>query len=718
MKLGASPDETGRFVIAGVPPGTYTLAVTCIGYRKREITDVVVSTGHPTQVQVALEEETVAGEEVVVTASQFSQPQEIVTSSYTLGYEEVRRAPGAIGDVSRMVQSMPGVVATNDQRNDLVVRGGSPSENITIVDNVDVPNLSHFGTQGSTGGPISMLNTEFIREADFLAGGFPAQYGGKLSSVLNISLREGNREGLSGIADLGIAGAGMILEGSLGEKGNWMAAARRSYLDLIAGGFGLTAIPVYSNYQAKAVYEVDPSNKLWLVALGGKDDIEFAYDPEEIEEPVRENVTSGGWRTVTGVNWQMLWGSGGYGVLGVADAVSAYRQEARDVDLGNIVVFENDSHERMTTVKYDAFLAMGATTRVGAGAAVRLRNDRYRIAQPVGVQSVWTTDSTRSDPLDVDTDDGYTDGELYAQVTVSPLSALTLTAGVRYDRFGYSDGASAVSPRIGASYALTPQWDVSASGGRFAQAPPSVYVRSVPGNESLTPILGTHFVLGTAWYPAPDLKVSVEGYAKTYEDYPVSTQYPFLSLANSGDQYSVSGMLIPMVSSGTGWSRGVEFYLQKRLTGHLYGQVSYSYSRTRHAALDGVERPGSFDIPHVLSLVGGYRLNDTWEFSAKFTYSSGRPTTPLDLEASQAQNRTIYDAARINAERIPDYHRLDVRGDYRAHFDGWNLVAYLELQNVYNRENVFMYTWNEKTGEPYVVNQIAFFPVGGVKIEF
>jgi hypothetical protein len=717
-KLGANADENGRFTIANVTPGTYTLSVSSVGYRKRQITDVVVSTGHPTQVRVALEEETLTGEEVVVTVSQFASPEEIVTSAYSLGYEEIRRAPGALGDVSRMVQSMPGVVPTSDQRNDLVVRGGSPSENLTVVDNVEIPNLSHFGTQGSAGGPISMLNTEFIREADFLAGGFPAQYGGKMSSVLNISLREGNREGLAGIADLGLAGAGMILEGSLGEKGSWMATARRSYLDLIARDFGLTAIPIYSNYQAKVSYDLDPSNRLWLVSLGGKDDIMFEYDPDELEEPALENVTSGGWRTATGINWQMLWGSEGYGVLGVADATSSYDQEVREVDLGNAVVFSNDSRERMTTVKYDAVVKPSAGWQVGGGAAIRLRSDRYRIEQPYGVQSVWSTDSTRSAPLLVDADDGFTDGEFYAQATAEPLAGLTVTGGVRYDRFGYRDDASGFSPRLGVRYTLSPSWQVSASTGRFSQAPPLVYVRSVPGNETLDPIRGTHLIAGTAWFPSPDLKVSLEAYAKTYEDYPVSTDYPFLSLANAGDQYSISGLLIPMTSRGTGWSRGVELYIQKRLMDHLYGQISYSYSRTRHTALDGVERVGTFDVPHVLSVVGGYRLDENWEFSAKFTYTTGRPATPIDEETSRAQNRTVYDVSRINAERLPDYHRLDLRADYRAHFDGWNLVTYLELQNVYNRENVFMTVWNEKSGEPYVVNQIAFFPVGGIKVEF
>ena len=198
----------------------------------------------------------------------------------------------------------------------------------------------------------------------------------------------------------------------------------------------------------------------------------------------------------------------------------------------------------------------------------------------------------------------------------------------------------------------------------------------------------------------------------------MSTEHTAITLANAGDQYTIAGFLFPLVSQGTGETRGIELYLQKKLTDQFYGQISYSYSQAKYTALDGVSRVGCFDVPHLVSITGGYRLNSAWEFSTRFTYATGRPYTPLNEAASKLFNRTVYDFARANAVRRPDYHRLDVRMDYRAHFEGWNLVTYFEVQNVYGRKNLFMTVWNEKTHELMDVNQIGFFPVGGVKIEF
>jgi hypothetical protein len=718
-KLGASSDTTGHFVLDGIPVGTYAARVSCVGFRPSTSTDIAISTGHPVQLAVQLEEEPIELQgDVTVTGSLFTRPREIVVNRYAMSYEEIRRAPGGIGDISRVMQAMPGIVPTSDQRNDLVVRGGSPAENLTIVDNMEIPNLSHFGAQGATGGPISMLNTEFVREASFLAGGFPAMYGNKLSSVLNVGLREGNRENLSGMFDLGFAGAGFIMEGGLGEHGSWMVAARRSYLDLLAGNYGLTAIPKYSNYQAKATYDLAPSHKLWFVSLGGIDKIVFVYDPKETKEPSSLAVNSGGWRAISGLNWQWLWGSTGYGTLGISDALEGFEQDARDNDLNMMTVFENKSRDRQTTVKYDAVLNTGTAGQLTAGVAARFIESRLLIGQPVGMSNAWEPTDRRIDTLNLNETQRFTQSSAYLQWTVSPVEALSLTAGLRYDDFGITAGAQRWSPRLGLKYEISPSVELHAATGIYYQTAPLVFVLGIPSNRNLSPIRADHYTAGVAFYPADDLKFSVEGYIKRYAEYPVSREHTAITMANAGDQYTIAGFLFPLSSQGTGETRGIELYMQKKLADQLYAQISYSYSQAQYTALDGVSRPGSFDVPHLVSITGGYRFNSSWEFSSRFTYATGRPYTPLNEAASRLYNRTVYDFTRANAVRRPDYHRLDIRMDYRAHFDGWNLVTYFEVQNVYARENLFMYLWNEKTHEQMAMNQIGFFPFGGVKIEF
>ena len=715
---GASTGADGRFRISGVPVGTYRVRASFIGFRPHIEPDVVISTAHNRDILFLLDEEAVAlGEGVEVTASYFHTPREQTTSIYGINYEEIRRQPGAAGDVSRMIQTMPGVVPTNDQRNDLVVRGGAPSENLTLVDGFEIPNISHFGTQGSSGGPINMISAEFIREANFSAGGFSARYGDRLSSVLDIQLREGSRDGIDGTFDIGFAGAGLLVEGPFNQKGSWMLSARKSYLDLLFDDFGLTAVPNYTNYQAKAVYDVAPAHRLTLISLGGLDDIHFLPDYEDTAEPEVLDIRSNGWRSSTGVNWRWLWEAAGYGTLSVSDNYSTFNQEALDPRLaGTPLIFRNASTEGESILAYDAVLYLKGIAEVMAGVKHRFVRAEFDIFS--GTDSgPFVQDSAGIERPDILRDVRTDRSAAYVQAVTSPLPRTDLTLGLRYDRYGFT-GEEFVSPRAALRYRLRDNLNLSASAGLFAQQPAMIYLNGHPANRNLLPIQAAHYIAGIAWYPAPDLKLSLEGYVKRYSNYPVSAEFPQLSLANDGDSYTISGRLIPLVSEGEGYARGVEFFVQRKLSNHLYGQISYTYSRARHAALDGVERPGSFDIPHVFYAIGGWRFDEQWEFSAKFSFASGRPRTPMKMPESAEQNRFVLDLTRINTLRMPDYQRLDIRIDNRQHFSGWNLVSYVEVQNVSDRDNVFMYVWNEKTRSEQVVNQIGLFFLGGFKIEF
>jgi len=716
---GASTDVEGRFILSDVPVGTFTLRFSYIGYRTMSRGDIVVHTGKPTHIVVEMEEQAVElSGEVVVTGSLFYTPKEMATSTYGMNYEEIRRQPGAVGDVSRMIQTMPGVVPTNDQRNDLVVRGGSPTENLTLVDNIEVPNISHFGTQGASGGPINMISTEFIREANFSAGGFPARYGDRLSSVLDIRLREGNREGLSGTFDLSMAGAGFLLEGPTPGEGSWMISARKSYLDLLFDDFGLTAVPNYSNYQAKIVVDAGESHKLWLVSLGGIDDIHFEPDFEKKDDPEVLDIRSGGWRSTTGLNWRWLWGTAGYGTFSISDVFNEYEQSARDPrETGSPLLFNNESTEGQTLLKYDAVFQLSRSVELTAGFRHAFIRADLLLETPDGNNNPYSTDSTRIPRPTISREVSTGQSGAYMQSSFTAFEELELTVGARYDNYALTN-TSVFSPRAALSYHLLPNLTLSGSWGIFRQQPAMVLLSGHPQNGNLEPIRAEHVIAGISFYPQSDLKISLEAYRKEYSRYPVSTEFPTFSLANDGDSYTVNGRLIPLSSEGSGYATGIEFYLQKKLSDRVYGQISYTLSRSRHKALDGIERRGSFDIPHVLYIVGGYRLSEAWEFSTKFSYATGRPRTPFLMPESAQQNRWIYDVNSINTLRMPDYHRLDLRVDNRHNFSGWDLVAYVELQNIYSRRNVFTYLWNEKTGDEEAVYQIGLFFVGGVKIEF
>jgi hypothetical protein len=717
QRLGATTDDDGRFEIANVPPGTYRLRAWRLDYPPVLESDVVVTPGHPTPVAFELQPEAVRAEEVQVRASAFAKPPEVKTTSYKLGYEEIRRSAGAIGDVLRLVQSLPGIQVSNDQRNDVVARGGSPAENLIVMDNIEVPYLNHFAAQGTTGGPISMLNNEFVRDATFLAGGFPAQYGGRLSSVLDVRLREGNRREFDSETDVNLAGAGQLFEGPIGERGSWFASGRTSFLDLLAGPFGLTAVPYTTNAQYKVELEPTTRDRLWLVGLGGRDEISFRVDADDLDDPSLQDVDATGWRMVNGLNWQRLFGTGGWGTVSVSDALGRFEASVRDYEYGGLETFRNRSDEGETTVKGDLAWRAKGVGDLKAGASVRRARYDLEIAQPYGTRNPFSTDTARVEVTDLRIDDDAWQGAAYLQLSRSLAPRVEATLGGRMDRFDAID-ATTFDPRVGITVRLRPGLDLNGSWGRFHQQPAFVYVAAEPENRSLDPIRATHWVAGLAWEPSPDLKVSLETYRKEYARYPVARDYPTYSLANTGDVYGIFGQLFPLVSRGEGVSRGLELYLQKKLIRTLYGQLAWTWSRTEHAALDGVMRPGGFDAPHTVTAILGAKPGTAWEFSTRFSYASGRPLTPPLEPASTQQNRYIYDLSRVNGVRAADYQRLDVRADRRFTTWGLNTTMFLEVQNLLDRENVFQYLWNPKTRALEAATQIRFLPVLGVNVEF
>jgi outer membrane receptor for ferrienterochelin and colicin len=294
---------------------------------------------------------------------------------------------------------------------------------------------------------------------------------------------------------------------------------------------------------------------------------------------------------------------------------------------------------------------------------------------------------------------------------------VALTAGGRFDHYDVL-GQSRFSPRVGASVALSDELSWRFSAGQYYQAPAFLFVSSFPEHRALLPWRADHLVTGLVWSPSPGLRLSAEAYRKTYRDYPVAAELPSVSLANIGDTFDVREILFRLTSAGEGVAEGVELFAEQRLTRRLYGQANVSFSRTRHAGLDGVRRPGSFDYPFVFNVTGGYRMSDTWEASARAAFLSGRPYTPYDETVSETQRRGVYDLSRVNALRAPDYVRLDLRADRRFTVGNQVVNVFFGVQNVTNRRNVAGYQWNRRTNGVQVSQQQGVFPILGFDWRF
>ncbi len=695
-----------------------------------------VRAGLDAVVEIMLPRLTGVDEFITVRASSFVAPEEVKNSAFVIDPVEIASGAGSLQDVSRYLQTLPGVVlGTNDFRNDIIVRGGSPLENLFIIDNIEIPNINAFANFTSAGGTVSVLDTYLIDDVTFLTGGYPAPYINRVSSVLQIAQREGNRERLAGRATVGFAGAGGIIEGPIANgRGSWVVSARRSFLDLVTddiGGAG--GVPVLYTLNAKAVYDVSPVDRIWAANISGVDRIRLGLtENSDLNEEISDfDIRYEGWRSATGFNWQRIFGERGVGLFGVSHSIATLDstvkdlikngipppdQPVDDIIAGGLVVFRDNSSERETTLKYDLTTYVPMFGKLQAGGSFKIFQLDYDTASPLGNDSPYSPEPDL-DPFAVTSRFNAYQTGAYVQATGAVTPRLNLTLGGRFDHYQYIDAAR-LSPRAGVSYALSDAVSLRASYGRYYQQPFFPFLAVFPENRELEPIRADHFVAGVSWQVDPLTRAGVEVYRKNYADYPVSTTLPELSLANIGDTFNVRDVLFPMSSDGTGRAEGIEFIVERKPGGRWYGQANVAWSRARHAGLDGVLRPGSFDSPVVANVDGGVELTPRWQLSARFSFLSGRPYTPFDEALSSAQRRGIYDLAQVNADRAPAYARLDVRVERRFVVGGQPLVIFGGVQNVTNRENVAQYTWNRRRNETAIQTQIGIFPILGLDWRF
>ncbi|HTP13710.1 MAG TPA: TonB-dependent receptor [Bacteroidota bacterium] len=707
--LGASTDADGRFRIERVPIGTAALKVSLVGYTAFTKTDIVVTAAKPAELTIPLIESTVQVDAVQVTASYFQKLPDTPLSTLTQSNEEIRRLPGGLEDVVRAISILPGVAQVQAGRNDLIVRGGAPSENLFLIDNIEVPNINHFGTQGASGGPLSFVNLDFVENTTFSTGGFGVRYGDRLSSVLTIDLRDGRRDRIGGKATISASQFGLNLEGPSGPSGGFIFSARRSYLDFIfkAAGFGF--VPEYWDFLGKANYRLGSSDRLTVLAIAALDDVKFLNDTQKQRFDNSRILGSNQNEAVAGITWQHLF-TNGLLTMTAAHTYMDFRYGQSDSLL--VPIFRNTSVERESSLRSDVLFHATKSTEVTLGVLtkvpdfssdVTLRPFATSFGDSLGINASYATTAFK--------------GAVYGQVS-QDLGFGRVTIGGRLDYFDLIEHKFAFSPRLSVTVPITVVTNVNASVGRYAQAPSYIWLVSNSTNRNLGFILANQYVLGVDHTLRADTRISLEGYIKEYSDYPASTLRPYLVLANTGAGYGgsddgfASFGLDPLSGSGSGESHGVELLAQKRLSEiPCYGTVSVSYNVTKFRGIDGVLRASSWDQRWILNIGGGYLPNSEWEFSTKFRYVTGRPYTPFDPDGAQVP-------ALYNTLRIAPNHSLDVRVDRRWSFARWTLVTYIDIQNIYNRKPLDVPRYNPETQRAEQDASIGILPSIGISAEF
>ncbi|MFH0736754.1 MAG: TonB-dependent receptor [bacterium] len=704
-------NNNGEFVIDNLEPRLYSLLIKAAFYSEIIKTDIRVGISQSTKLTIELKMKNYEEDEIVVTGNKlFETTSGASISSNTLSPEEIRRAPGAAEDVQRMVQALPGVTTATDSRNDLIVRGGSPFENFIMLDGIEVPNVNHFGSQGASGGPIGMINTDFLNNVTFSSGGFAAKYGDKLSSTLDIGYRDGDKNKISGKFDLGIAGAGFDIEGPIQkDKSSFLFSARKSYLDLILSAIGLTAVPNYSNFNLKVTYELNEQHKLELLDLAGIDDIYFKnFDNED--SPEQNTTKYSGWQNISGIVHKWLIDNNTYLQTSISHTI--YEKQIK-VDSLDLLFFKNNSVDQEFVLRSDFFHRFTTTDLFEVGFTARRMSNKNDLYSYKSINSFGRLEEQL-------TYNASANAEKYGafiQYNKGLFKTLSLTFGLRYDYFNFINKPGVTSPRFSASYQISNNIKLNLAYGIYYQAPPLIWLIADTRNKDLKQMKAIHKVLGVEYYPSNDIKLTIEVYQKDYSDYASSVINPQVSYANSGTEYGTAGLEYLMPIS-TGKAKGIEVFVQKKLTDKIYFLVNYSYSDIRFNALDGIERPSSFDYRNVFTIIVGYKYNDDFEISGKYRYMGGRPYTPFNEYLSTEYNKSIFDFNSYNNARFNAYQRFDIRADWRFEFSGWNIVTFIDLENVLNTKNVDQLIWNAKKNKADKIYQWTFIPAGGIKIEF
>lgn len=695
---GAVTDSTGQFEISGISPGSYRLQASFIGYKPTVTAEFRVA-NKDIYFPIEIDPSSENLQEVSIVASPFRKTAESPLGLRVIGFKEIEKSAGGNRDISRVVQTFPGVASTAAFRNDLMVRGGGPSENRFFLDGVEIPNINHFSTQGASGGPVGIINPDFIREVNFYSAAFPAARGNALSSVLDFKLQDGNKEKFSLRGVVGASDIGLSANGPIGKKTTYQVSVRRSYLQFLFDMIGLPFLPTFTDAQFKIKHSFDRKNELTVLGLGAIDNMKLNTGMEDMSEknqyilaylPVVKQKTY-----TLGAVYKHYSGKNIYSLIASRSQLNNRNTKYRDND---------ESSEENLTLDYrsDEIENKLRSENIFRLPFIRLNvgsNIEYATYTNRTFQKQFTTIPKE---INYNTDLGVWKWGLYATaIYESDNERFTASLGVRTDANNYSSEMNnlldQLSPRLSLSYRLFGAVYLNANVGRYYELPPYTvlgfkdnqggYVNKANG---LSYIRSDQAGLGLEYRPSSYLKFTAEGFYKQYDHYPMSLT-DSIPLASKGTDYGVLGNEA-VNSTATGRAYGMElmgrWYNYKGLT--FIASYTYVRSEFKDGRGSGKYIPSAWDNRHLFTFSGTYALPGNWDVGAKLRVVGGAPYTPYDVEKSSfveawdASGSLYYDYSRFNSQRLKPFTQLDLRIDKTFYLKKVMFGAYIDLQNVLN----------------------------------
>ena len=674
LNKGGVTNAEGKFSIGQVPPGIYRLQASAIGYKTVTTPEYILST-RDLHIQIEMEENQTELEGVTVTASPFRRDIESPVSLRIIGLQEIEKSPGANRDISRIVQSYPGVAFSPiGYRNDLIVRGGSPSENRFYLDGVEIPNINHFSTQGASGGPVGILNADLIREVNFYTGAFPTDKGNALSSVLDFKLRDGDMERNSLKATLGASEVSLASNGHLGKKTSYLVSVRQSYLQFLFDMLGLPFLPTFTDAQFKLKTRFDARNELTVLGLGGidkmklntkADDEDNEYILSYLPKIQQETFTLGAvYRHYAGAHVQSVVASHSY----LNNRNTKYQQN--DESDPEHLMLRLRSTEQNTQLRLENSSSF-RNWKVTVGTSLD-----YSQYSNTTFQKVYTD---RAQTFDYHTYLGIMRWGLFGTVNYTSIDErFTASLGLRADANNYSaamkDLSDQLSPRLSLSYQLTEHWSLSGNAGLYYQLPPYTALGFKNNNGLYANKYALRYMqvsqgsVGLNWRKGDTFEVSVEGFYKDYDKIPLSVA-DGIPLTCKGNDYGVIGNEL-LTSTAQGRSYGAELLLKWLVAKKLNLASSFTLFKSEYRTDKESEYIASaWDNRFIFNLRGTYNLPRHWSVGMKVSCIGGAPYTPYDADKSSlvtawnAQGKPYYDYTRYNEERLPAFTQVDIRID-------------------------------------------------------
>ena len=707
---GTTTSENGSFRFSGINAGSYSLSITAIGYKPLTITNLAVTTGNENILSIELEPEpkdlgtvTVTGRRNTARAASLENP----LSVQRLTTEDIKANPGGNFDISKVIQSLPGVgggPGGGGFRNDIVIRGGAPSENVFYLDGIEIPIINHFSTQGSGGGPQGILNVSFIEDVKLSTSAFDARYDNTLSSVFQFKQKNGNPNRLQGNVRLSATELAATFDGPVSKNTTFLASARRSYLQVLFKLLDLPIRPNYWDFQFKTTTQINKKTTLNFIGIGAIDEFSFAAPKDATPEKlysINSNPAINQWSYTVGASLKTLTHNG-YRNLALSRSTlnnSADKYEDNQHPEDSALTLRINSRETENKFRFDVTNNIN-NWKISYGAVlqyINFDNSFFQRFRPQLTDSLGNVVQERVTLASANGANFIRYGGFVQAGSRFLNNRLSINAGIRIDANSLenseADPFKQFSPRISASYALAAKWNVSASYGIYYRLPsytqlayrqPATATTDAftnPGNY----IKSTHIVTGLEFLPGSSMRFTLEGFYKRYSNYPISV-LDGISLANKGTDFGAIGNE-PVVQNGKGEAYGIEFFAQQKLSKRSFGILSYTWYHSKFSGLDGKLIPAAWDNRNLLSITWGYKFKRNWELGIKFRLQGSAPYTPYDPVQSQLNYLTIgtgvFDYNNTNTLSLKTFNASDIRIDKKWNLPRVTLDVFLDIQNWY-----------------------------------